>query len=75
MLSDDRLLCRMSTSWHWLALLPKCSVLFLLHAANCIDGVLSSEDEGTQISGTREIQNVAPLEGAPSLVRPVLFSK
>ena len=37
--------------------------------------VYSSEDEGTQISGRREIQNVAPPEGAPSLVRPVLLSR
>ena len=30
-----------------LAWLAKCSELFLLHAANCVDGVQSCEDEGT----------------------------
>jgi hypothetical protein len=30
-----------------LALLAKCSKLFLLHAADCIDGGLLCEDEGT----------------------------
>ena len=30
-----------------LALLAKCSELFLLHGANCVDGVLACEDEGT----------------------------
>ena len=30
-----------------LALLAKCLELFLLHGANCVDGVLACEDEGT----------------------------
>ena len=30
-----------------LTLLAKCSELFLLHGANCVDGVLACEDEGT----------------------------
>ena len=30
-----------------LALLAKCSELFLLHAADCVDGGLLCEDEGT----------------------------
>ena len=44
-------------------------MLFLLHAANCEDGVLSSGGR-TQISGRCEIQNIAPPEGADALVRP-----
>ena len=30
-----------------LTLLAKCSELFLLHAADCVDGGLLCEDEGT----------------------------
>jgi len=30
-----------------LAMLAKCSELFLLHAADCVDGGLLCEDEGT----------------------------
>ena len=78
MLSDDGLLCRMSGTrpgigWHCSQSDP---CRFLLHAADRTDGVLSSEDEAKEHrSGRREIQNVAPPKGAPSLVRPVLLSK
>ena len=36
-----------------LALLARCAELFLLHAADCVDGVQSCEDEGVKCSRLR----------------------
>ena len=36
-----------------LALLARCAELFLLHAADCVDGVKSCEDEGMKCSRLR----------------------
>ena len=72
--SDDSLLCSVRGARPGIA--SKVIGAFpAAHAANCVDGVLASEDEGTQISGRHEIQNVAPPEGGRVLVRPALVSK
>jgi hypothetical protein len=38
-----------------LTLLAKCSELFLLHAANCVDGVLACKDECVKCSRLRRV--------------------